>query len=187
MALRRITLIAEPSRVVVTPAAGQFVSSREFHQYDVFAAALGRHTNAQVIVRERFFEDNPEDGIVLLDASADLETVLGEHRAASHHAGVRVVLLNADRARVFADLEAYELAAAIEKHRYFEWLTNRSKETGGGLLGLKAVGKRLGASCFPFQALESENYCALSSSQFSDLPELLVRYLETYVEMVGLG
>jgi hypothetical protein len=96
------------------------------------------------------------------------------------------VLINIDRSLIPRGLEEMNLYAAVDKHRYFRWQTNRNAETGMGLFGLKAVASQMGASVANF--MQTERYGAISSTTESSLPALLAAYIKAERKMsVALG
>ena len=81
-------------------------------------------------------------------------------------------------------MSAFGLAAAIEKHRYFQWKTQRSREHGLGLIGLREVAARSGARVVegPYSTAK---YGCLSSPLIPDLPALLASYLKVLETLQG--
>ena len=174
-----ITIVAEPSRFTGPVPAHRPASNRELNAYDEFARQLAMRTGGRVDILEDRLCAAPPSGIVLLDATADLDRVLSECPPADAAAlPRRLLLMNADRSAVLDLLERYKLAGAVTQQRYFDWLHHRDRESGGGLYGLKSVGQQLGAVCS--RAFESENYCLLGSGSPGDLPSFLVAYFERY-------
>lgn len=145
--------------------------ARGFEAVDEFAAALGTAAGIEVPVIEGSLADAPGDGYLVV---FDADTLL-----AHPDLGPRVVLVNADRASVLADLERHHLAGAIEKHRYFQWRTQRDAERGRGVFGRKDVAVQLdGMLDTGYQ--ETADYALLASSRHTDLPSLLAGYLAAH-------
>jgi hypothetical protein len=178
-AVENITIVAEPSRFSGPVPAHPATSSRELYAYDDFAKALASRSGSRVEVVEERLCAAPPGGLILLDATSDLDRVLGECPPAMAAAlPRRILLLNADRSAVLDLLERYRLVGAVTQQRYFDWLHHRDRESGGGLYGLKSVGLQLGAVCSP--AFHSQDYCLLGGTPAADLPSLVVAYLEHY-------
>ncbi len=182
-AVERITIVAEPSRFSGPVPAHPATSSRELYSYDEFAKALASRSGSEVdVMEERLCAASPR-GLVLLDATSDLDRVLAEcPPAAAAALPRRIFLMNADRSAVLDLLERYQLAGAVTQQRYFDWLHHRDRESGGGLFGLKTVGQQLAAVCS--RAFQSENYCLLGGEVPGDLPSFLVAYLERYSALI---
>jgi hypothetical protein len=181
--LDRITIVAEPSRFSGPVPPHRPASSREINGFDEFARELATRSGRPVDILEDRLVAAPPTGIILLDASADLERVFGESDPgmAATLPG-RIVLMNADRSDVLKLLERHRLAGAIPQQRYFDWLKYRQREAGGGIYGLKTVGQAMGAACATSSVFQSEHYCLLGGGRVDvpDLPAFLARYLEQY-------
>jgi hypothetical protein len=177
--MEQITIVAEPTRRSGPEPTHRFASSRDFHGYDEFAKALADRSGSRIDIVEERLCSAPPDGFILLDATTDLDRVLGECPPAVAAAlPRRILLMNVDESAALDLLERYRMAGAVSMPRYFDWLRYREREGGGGLFGLKTVGQELGAVCS--RAFHSENYCLLGQTQVPDLPSLIVAYLERY-------
>jgi hypothetical protein len=143
---------------------------------DEFAACLGEAAGVPVPVIEGTIANAPAEGFIVLFGWDGITT--------DPHLGPRVVLINVNRSEVPHDLERYQLAAAVEKDRYFRWQHERARDSGRHLYGRKDVGRRIGAT-WPGGGWESESYGLLSSDRYPDLPGLLAGYLAAYEELLG--
>jgi hypothetical protein len=165
----RVTSIVPPSGL---PMGGP----REFDAVDEFVSAVSAVLAAEIPILETPLSEAPTDGYLLLFGDADL--------AAYQAIGSRIVLINADRSTVSKKTERLSLVAAIEKHRYFHWKTQRSEEDGSGLIGLKTLAPTLGAAVEDGPYL-TQNYGCFSSSSSRDLPSLLAHYLTAHAGSRG--
>jgi len=161
----KITAIVDPP----DPTA-EFANktAREFDAVDEFVHALGLAAGISIPVIEGTLADAPADGYVIVFDEGQLEK--GPQTS-------RVLLVNADRGSVLAELEDHGLVGAIEKLRYFRWRRNRSEETGGGLFGRKELADSIGATLSP-GPFQSSHYGLFSATRYTDLPSLVVGYLE---------
>jgi hypothetical protein len=171
--MKLTALVAPPAAATEFTTA---VSPRQFDAVDEFVAAVEQAAGARVPVVEGSWADAPTDGFVLVFGARGLTN------SPTPDVDRRVVLINADRSNVLQRLEERGLAAAIEKHRYYLWRTQRQHENGGGVFGRKEVAARLGAT-FSAGSFESKHYGLLSSEGYKDLPSLLVSYLVAYSEI----
>jgi hypothetical protein len=171
----KITAVVAPRPVDAGPTV---VGARAFDAVDELAAALGAATGTTVPVIEGTLADAPADGYLVVFDYQDLAWFAA--------LGGRIVLINADRASVLEDVERYGLAAAIEKHRYFQWRTRRQEETGRGVFGRKDVAARLdGLHDTGYR--ETARYQLLASSRYPDLVSLLAAYLAAHERVVQGG
>lgn len=156
--------------VIVGPGA-----SREVDAVDELAAALGQAAGVTVPVIEGSLADAPADGYLVAYEPRDL----------IRHPGIgpRVILINADRSDVLDELEQHRLAGAIEKHRYFQWRTQRDTDTGRGLFGHKDVAAAIDVTLAG--AFETEHYGLFMKSPYPDLPSLLAAYLAAHERARG--
>lgn len=181
MSVSLVTILYEPQRVevLIRGAKGQW--SDPMVEYRELATAIRQHSMAAVSVRTGFLRDAPL-GMVLVRSSdylAMMEEIPQSERVA---AAARTIILEADRSNVFALLERYRFAGAVEKHRWFEWCYKRDEENGGGLHGLRALTLAIGGTCFESTYFASEHYCVLRSDRYVDLPSLIVGYMEALAE-----
>jgi hypothetical protein len=178
-AMKQITIVAEPSRFKGSVPPHPATSSRELYGYDEFAKALASRSGRPVdVIEDRLCAASPR-GLILLDATADLDRVFGEcPPAEAADLPRRILLMNADRSAVLNLLERYRLAGAVTQQRYWEWQHHPDRESGGGVFGLKSVGQQLGAICSSLY--QGQNYCLLGSESAGNLPTFLVAYLERY-------
>ncbi len=104
-----ITIVAEPSRFTGPVPAHRPASNRELNAYDEFARQLAMRSGGRVDILEDRLCAAPPSGIVLLDATADLDRVLSECPPADAAAlPRRLLLMNADRSAVLDLLERYK-------------------------------------------------------------------------------
>jgi hypothetical protein len=91
----------------------------------------------------------------------------------------RVIAFDEDRSSIMKRLEQYGFAGAVEKHRYFQWRTQRDDERGYGLVGRKDVAARMPARIAggPYT---SASYGIIASDTARDLPGLIAEYLRAY-------
>lgn len=94
----------------------------------------------------------------------------------------RVIALDEGRAYVMKHVEQFGFAGAVEKHRYFQWRTQRDTERGYGLIGRKEVVARMSAH-LPGLPYTSANYGVIESDTARDLPGLIAEYLRAYDAM----
>ena len=169
----RATAIVEPA---IRGVASYVRSPRDFDAVDEFASSVAVCLGQHVPVLEATLPDAPADGYLLVFGDRDLS---GYDRQWS-----RIVFIGADRATAAKKVEEFGLAAAIEKHRYFQWKTQRSREHGLGLIGLREVAARSSARVVegPYS---TANYGCLSSPLIPDLPALLASYLEVLETLQG--
>lgn len=163
--LTAIVRLERPSEMAATAS-----TQRAFFRVDEFLADVGNAPGLEVSVVEGTLADAPDDGILLVFDG----TGLAEHRELCG----RTVLINADRSRVPACLEELKLLAAVEKHRYFLWQTEREGEDGSGLFGRKDIAELMGAEIDP--VFSSRNYALISCERYSDLAALLAGYVTAY-------
>lgn len=163
----RVTAVVQAPSIVSESAT--VTTPRSFDAVDEFAAALGKALGENVSIIEGSLADAPKDGYVLVFSESGL--------LAHPSLWPRVILVNADRATVRTNVERFDLVSAIEKHRYFCWRTQREDEEGSGVIGLKTVAERIGATVMngPYT---SARYGWLSSAAADDLPSLLAAYLK---------
>ena len=169
----KITAIVAPSDANIEPPA---VNAREFDAVDAFVQALGRAAGISIPVVEGTLADAPVDGYVI---------VFDEAMLASAPVTDRVFLVNADRSSVLKELEDFKLVGAIEKMRYFRWRTTEESEPNtGGVFVRQALAEGVGGTLAsgPFR---SKNFGLLKASRFSDLPSLVVGYLDAHRQREG--
>lgn len=162
----KLTAIVRPH----SPSASTSTSAstqRDFYRVDDFVAHVGAALGVDVVVVEGTLDDAPGDGFLLVFESAGL----AEH----HELCGRTILVNADRSRLPACLEELQLLAAIEKHRYFLWQTERDGENGRGLFGRREIAAVMGAEVEPVFA--SQHYALLGCDRYPDLAALLAGYV----------
>lgn len=152
------------------------VGTRKFDAVDDFVAALGRALHTDIPIIEGSLRDAPEDGYVLLFEEPGLSATLGF--------GPRVVLINADRSSVRETIEFHQLACAVEKHRYFQWRSDRGNDDGKWIYGRKDVAQQMRATFVPGPP-STEHYGLIDSSEQTDLPSLLARYVLAYDALYG--
>jgi hypothetical protein len=160
---------------VPTPELATAATPRRFYRVDEFARAIGDALAIDVPIVEGKLADAPSDGYLL---AFDLPITVDARD------GTRIVAFGVDRATIMKRVEAQTLAAAVEKHRYFEWCTRRADERGDGLVGRKDVAARMHARILtgPYT---SPHYAAIASSAAGDLPILLAAYLTAYPQVVN--
>lgn len=164
----KITALVAP--FLSDPNFPSAVGPRKFYAVDEFAEALGQAAQTHIIVTEGAVCDAPADTyLVLFEPPPD---------GLVQSIGPRVILINADRSSVPGCLERDHLAGAVEKNRYFSWITNRSDDRGNGLFARKGVSSRIGATLTtPFR---TEHYGLIANSPYKDLPSLIAAYLKEY-------
>lgn len=152
-------------------------SVRESSDVDAFARAIGDELGIEVTIVEGSVDDVPATGYLL---TFDLVLATDAQRAR------RIILVEADRSNIMKQVETYQLAAAIEKQRYFLWRTDRAAERGDGLVGRRDVAARMGArvATGPYT---SAHYGLLASDSAADLPGLLAAYLSAYAEIAPVS
>jgi len=173
--LEAITIVVEPPRVEAPPGAeGQW--TKEMARYDHFAEALRAHTSARVDVVRAFLRDAPGGALVVRSTGyeAMMDEVVVEERAA---VAARSLLLDIDRSTVLSVLERHGFAGGIDRNRWFEWRSQRDRETGGGLYGRRDLAPSIGGRCVGPPSFQGARYCVLGSDRFADLPSLVVGYL----------
>ena len=146
------------------------VSPRTFNAVDELAAAASGVLGTGVPVIEGTLGDAPTTGYLLVfDLPRGIDSRLGS----------RIVAINEDRSSIMKTVERYNLAAAIEKHRYFEWRANRDSDRAYGLVGRKDVAAQMAARIVtgPYT---SRRYGMIESKDSGDLVYLLVMYLAAY-------
>jgi len=177
----RVTALVPP--FVPIPGFRTVVSSREFFHVDTFAKELGEALGVDVPIVEGSLADVPASGFLLVfRLSGDVDPLLGP----------RIVAVAEDRSTIIETVETYNLAAAVEQHRYHLWRArigaapSDSRERGDSLVGRKDVGALMGARVERGPYPPSERYGMLESTAASDLPALLAAYLRVYVQVVNL-
>jgi hypothetical protein len=153
-------------------------------RYEEFASELARYASVSVAIIEAPLDSAPPTGMLLVYGGSGLRRWFAEGGLSEQQRCVlaRTILLDADRSEVLEMVEEFSFAGAIEKYRYFQWLSQRDEESGHQLFGLKSVAKSMGAICS--EVFASERYCSLDDSRFSDLPSLVVGYLREYTKML---
>jgi hypothetical protein len=181
VSIDRITLVIEPDREPVADGAAIGAqSTRDFFEYDRFAEQLGAQTSTHVSIREGFLRSASSDGIVLLHPSASLTASLAECDVRFRRRLLpRIVLMGAERGKVFSELEEYNLPAAITGQFLSYWRAGDRPGGGSfGLHGLLTVAERMDATItFP-----TGRYCIMGSERVRGLPALLKAYLDEYVK-----
>jgi hypothetical protein len=172
--IRSIRIVTRPR---MAPKFPSHRSAREFHAYDEFAEALGRHSRFDVRVIEDELHTVEDDAFVLLDTDF-LDVEVAECQSAVR----RTILVNCERFPACVErLDELGHAGAIPRGRYSHWQHRRAKEGGGGLFGLRAVADRMGAASLG--GYISPRYRDVNSERCRDLPELVAAYIETFAEM----
>ena len=164
----RVTAIVSQE---VNPDAPTASQRRRLERVDEFVAELSAACNVEIPILKGSLDRAPQDGIILVFDAAGLQE--------RPDVAERTVLINADRAFVLKNLEEYSLVAAVEKHRYFLWLTNRSAESGQGVFGRKHIGEMIQATALP-GPFTTERYVLLKHAQASNLVTLLAKYLTAF-------
>ena len=97
----------------------------------------------------------------------------------------RIVAFNEDRSGIVQRIEQAGFAAAVEKHRYFQWYSQPDRDRGDGLIGRRDVAARMPAriASGPFTGA---HYGAIASETARDLPGLIAAYLEAYHAVMQL-
>jgi hypothetical protein len=151
-------------------------------RYEEFASELARHASVSVAIIEAPLDSAPPNGMLLLYGGGHLHQWTAQGGPTEHQRRLlaRTILLDADRSDVLEMLEEFGFAGAIEKYRYFRWLTQRDEESGHQLFGLKSVARSMGAICS--EVFASERYCSFDDSRVPDLPSLVVGYLREFVK-----
>ncbi len=164
------------SSFVATPDLPSVSAPRDFHQVDALATALGEALGIEVPIFEGTLADAPAEGYLLVFE-------LRHHD--DPRLGPRIIAFEEDRSTIMETAEAFRLAAAIEKHRYFQWSRRRAEERGYGLVGRKDVAERMGARLVggPYT---SAHYGLLASDAADDLIGLLAGYLRAYDQIVAI-
>ncbi len=153
------------------PAA---VAEQPWH-VDELAKAVGDALAIEVPIVEGMLADAPATGyVIVFELRAD----------APVQQGPRIVAFDADRSSIMKRVESHNLAAAVEKQRYFQWRTRREQERGYGLVGRKDVVARMPAE-ITTGPYTSARYGLISSDAARDLPTLLASYLTTYAQVVA--
>jgi hypothetical protein len=164
--------------MLAEPSLATGISPRMFDAVDEFVAALSEAARVTIPVVEGELRDAPKFGFVILFHEPPLVHPL--------EIGPRIILINADRSTVQESLELHQLACAVEKHRYFEWRTRRSEDTGQWLFGRKDVVCRMGFTLSSGPP-PTEHYGLIETSDEKDLPSLIARYLQVYASGVPEG
>jgi len=152
------------------------VSDRTLHHADELARALADKLAIEIPVIIGTLADAPATGyLVVFELPITSDT----------RSGPRIIALYEDRSMIMKKVEAFSLAAAVEKQRYFEWCTRRSDERGFGLVGRKDVAARMGARVMS-SPYTSTHYAALASDAAPDLVALIAAYLTAYAQVVSL-
>ena len=173
--LESITIVVEPPRSQAPLGAeGQWTD--EMARYELFAKALRGHTSARVDVVRAFLRDAPRGALVVRSTGYDamMDEVAGAERAA---VAARTLLLDIDRSTVLSVLERHGFAGGIDRNRWFEWQSQRDRETGGGLYGRRDIAPLIGGHCVGPVPFQGPRYCTIGSDRFADLPSLVVGYL----------
>jgi hypothetical protein len=123
----KITAIVSPLHA--GGPAKTVVSPREFDAVDEFVSAVGQAAGVLVHVVEGSLMNAPDDGYVIVFDTQELAHLSNRVAALAS----RLIVVNADRSRLLAQVEEHQLEGAIEKHRYFRWRTQRQSEDGSGL------------------------------------------------------
>ncbi len=163
----RVCIVVRPG----TPASK--VAPRVLDLVDDFAADVGRALGIEIPVVEGNLDAAPSDGLVIIFGTAGLS----DHRDLCR----RAVVVNIDRSLVPGGLEDLQVLGAIEKHRYFMWLTERDTEDGSGLFARKEIAKGMGAE-IDFQ-YASDHYALVSCDRYKDLATLLAGYIAACFEV----
>ena len=151
---------------------------------DRLALVLSRTLHEEVPVLEAFLRDAPAQGF-LLAYQGDIEVALLDCPVERRiEVAIRTVAMDARWPNVFKLLEEYQLAAAVDIVRLWEWERNSDRDFGGGLIGLISVAERAGITYESGKRFGSEHYGNLTCRDHCrDLPSLLVHYLTVYEEM----
>jgi hypothetical protein len=163
----RVTVVVDAFRPV--PGAPTVVAPRAFHEVDTLAAAIGDALRIEVPVVEAGLAAAPADGyLVVFGMPRDLDRALGS----------RIVAFDEDRAHVMQTVEAFDLAAAVESHRYWTWRQG-TDDRPYALVGRKDVAERMGARLVD-SPYTSARYSAIASDAARNFIGLLAAYLRAY-------
>lgn len=146
------------------------IAPRRDRHVDELAAAVGAALAIDVPIIEGGLADAPAEGYLLVFDTLGL---------ADARDGARIIAVDVDRSTIMKRVEAQGFAAAVEKHRLFQWSAQRDKERGDGVVGRKDVAAKIGAT-FASGPYTSASYAWLSSPAATDLPGLLAAYLKAY-------
>ena len=171
-----ITVLYEPPRQPVTVRGAEGQWSDPLARYRNLAEALQRHTSGPVTLRTGFLRDAPP-GVVLVRSSG-YDEMMNEVAEAGTAVATRTILLDADRSNVFGLLERYGFAGAVEKHRFFEWRSDPSHDSGGGLHCRRELIGAVGGVCLDLESFQTEHYCVVRTDRYATLPALLVGYAQ---------
>jgi hypothetical protein len=156
------------TRPLVGNSSPNIAGPRQFDRVDDFAAAISCAIGVAVPVIEAELPDVASGAYSIV---FDKRTIPRDPAARA-----RTVLINADRSSVLRDLEEFELAGAVEKHRYFSWRTSPGDEDGGGLFARRDLAEVMGAT-FAKGPFDTRRYGLYKTSRFRDLPTLIAGYL----------
>ena len=145
-------------------------SARELCHADQLAEAMRGALGVEVPVFEGSLADAPATGYLLAFAvPSTVDPALAR----------RIVAFDQDRSGIVQRIERAGFAAAVEKHRYFQWHSQPDTDRGSGLIGRRDIAARMPARIVdgPFTGA---HYGAIASETARDLPALIAAYLEAY-------
>jgi hypothetical protein len=151
-------------------SAGSVASARELCHADQLAAAMRGALGVDVPILEGSLADAPATGYLLAFAvPSTVDPALAR----------RIVAFDEDRSGIVQRIEQQGFAAAVEKHRYFQWYSQPDSDRGSGLIGRKDIAARMPARIAngPFTGAQ---YGAIASETARDLPALIAAYLMAY-------
>lgn len=158
-----------------TPVLKNAVPPREFHRVEELSTALGEALGVAVPIVEGRLADAPKAGyLIMFGVPRDIDPTLGS----------RIVAFDEDRSSIMKNVEALNLAAAVEKQRYVAWRMGRTDERRIGVVGRKDVAEHMGARVLsgPYT---SARYAGLADDAPGDLIALLADYLRAYAQVVA--
>jgi hypothetical protein len=144
--------------------------SRRNAHVDEFVTALAAALGSRVPVIEGTLANSPPTGYLIAFNTFDLE----DYPALGH----RIVLMNTNGATIADDLEQFKLVAAVDRQRYFRWVSNRNGDQGRGVVGRKELAEACDA--IVSGVYESTHYGTLASGRYCTLPSLLAAYLRAH-------
>jgi hypothetical protein len=170
--------------VVGGPAGSRAISIREARAIDRFAAELGKNIPADVRVDDALELPEPTQHVLFVcrQAVLDRSSALQENRI--HLLASRTVLVDVARGHELQLCEALALASAIGSDQYFHWQSDNNGKRSAEIMGLKSIGRELGATWATASALEGQHYALLRHPELRQLPTFLAAYLEAYVALL---
>jgi hypothetical protein len=151
-------------------ARPNLASARELCHADQLAEAMRGALGIEVPILEGSLADAPATGYLLaFTVPSTVDPALAR----------RIVAFDEDRSGIVQRIEHAGFAAAVEKHRYFQWYSQPDRDRGSGLIGRKDVAARMPARIAngPFTGA---HYGAIASETARDLPGLIAAYLAAY-------